>query len=65
LTALSSPTKPKIKPNIPQNVHLGFSSNFTKINFNSKTREILLRFKMVAGLKIAVKKWFLLATYGI
>jgi hypothetical protein len=49
------------KTDISQNVHLGFSSNFTKINFNlwiSKTREILLRFKMAAGLKMAVKKWF-------
>jgi hypothetical protein len=53
------------KPDISQNVHLGFSSNFAKINFNiwtkssiSKTRGILLRFKMAAGLKMAVKKWF-------
>jgi hypothetical protein len=53
------------KPDISQNVHLGFSSNFAKINFNiwtkssiSKTRGILLRFKMAAGLKMVVKKWF-------
>jgi hypothetical protein len=48
-----------------QNVHFGYSSNFTKINFNiwttssiSKTRGILRRFKMAARLKMAVKKWF-------
>jgi hypothetical protein len=69
------PTKPKMehfyrkkeftKTDISQNVHLGFSSNFSKINFNiwttssiSKTRGIWLRFKMAAGLKMAVKKWF-------
>jgi hypothetical protein len=53
------------KPDISQNVHLGFSSNIANINFNiwttssvSKTREILLRFKMTAGFKMAVKKWF-------
>jgi hypothetical protein len=53
------------KPDISQNVHLGFSSNFAKINFNirttssiSKTRGILLRFKMAADLKMAVKNWF-------
>jgi hypothetical protein len=53
------------KTDISQNVHLGFSSNFTKIYFNmwttssiSKTRGILLRFKMAAGLKMAVTKWF-------
>jgi hypothetical protein len=50
------------KPYISQNVHLGFSSNFAKINFNiwttssiSQTREISLRFKMAADLKMAVK----------
>jgi hypothetical protein len=50
---------------ISQNVHLGISSNFAKINFNiwtksyiSKTRGILLRFKMAAGLKMVDKKWF-------
>jgi hypothetical protein len=49
------------KPDISQNVHLGFLSNFAKINFNiwttssiSKTRGILLRFKMAADLKMAV-----------
>jgi hypothetical protein len=75
LTTPSSPTKPKMehfyqkkefkKPDISQNVHLGFSSNFTKINFNiwstrsiSKIRGILLRFKMAADLKMAVENWF-------
>jgi hypothetical protein len=53
------------KPNISQKVHLGFTSNFAKINFNiwttssiSKTRGILLRIKMAADLKMAVKNWF-------
>jgi hypothetical protein len=52
-------------PNISQNVLFGFSSNFAKIYFNiwntssnSETRGILLRFKMTAVLKMAVKKWF-------
>jgi hypothetical protein len=52
------------KPDISQNVHLGFSSNFAKIDFHlwitssiSKTRGILLRFKMAADLKMAVKNW--------
>jgi hypothetical protein len=55
-----------------QKVHLGFSSNFVKINFNiwtsssiSKTRGILLRFKMAADLKMAVKIWFLTITQSI
>jgi hypothetical protein len=54
------------KPGISQNVHLEFSSNFAKINFNiwttssiSKTRGILIRFKMTADFKMAVKNWFL------
>jgi hypothetical protein len=53
------------KPDISQNVHLGISSNFANTNFNiwttssvSKKREILLRFKMTAGFKMAVKKRF-------
>jgi hypothetical protein len=53
------------KPDISQNVHLGFSSNFAKINLNiwttssiSKPRGISLGFKMAADLKIAVKNWF-------
>jgi hypothetical protein len=53
------------KPDISQNVHLGFSSYFAKINFNiwttssiSKTRGILLRFKMAADLKMTVKNSF-------
>jgi hypothetical protein len=53
------------QPDISQNVHLGFSSNFAKINLNiwtkssiSETRGILLYFKMAAGLKMVVKKWF-------
>jgi hypothetical protein len=53
------------KPDISQNVHLGFSSNFAKINFNiwttssiPKTRGILILIKMAADLKMAVKNWF-------
>jgi hypothetical protein len=53
------------KPGISQNVNLGFSSNFAKIHFSiwttssiSKTHGILLRFKMAADLKMAVKNWF-------
>jgi hypothetical protein len=49
------------KPDIYQNVRLGFSLNFAKINFNiwttssiPKTRGILLRFKMAADLIMAV-----------
>jgi hypothetical protein len=44
------------KTDISQNVHLGFSSNFTKINFN--IWNTMLRFKMAADLKMAVKNWF-------
>jgi hypothetical protein len=53
------------KPDISQNVHLGFSLNFAKINFNiwttssiSETHGILLRFEMAADLKMAVKNSF-------
>jgi hypothetical protein len=60
------------KPDISQNVHLGFSSNLKKINFNicttgsiSKTRGILLRFKIAANFKMAVKNWFLTITQSI
>jgi hypothetical protein len=60
------------KPDISQNAHLGFSSNFAKITFNiwttssiSKTRGILLRFKMVADLKMAVRIGFLTITQSI
>jgi hypothetical protein len=49
---------------ISRNVHLGFCSNFTKINFNiwttssiSKTRGVLLRFKMAAGFKMTAKNF--------
>jgi hypothetical protein len=57
---------------ISQNAHLGFSSNFTNINFNiwnttsiSKTCGSLLRFKMAAGFKITVKNGFLTITQSI
>jgi hypothetical protein len=53
------------KPDISQNVHFGFSSNFAQINFSifttssiSKTRGIFLRFKMAAVLKMAAKNSF-------
>jgi hypothetical protein len=53
------------KSDISQNVHLGFFSNFAKINFNiwttssiTKTRGILLHFKMASDLKMAVENSF-------
>ena len=53
------------KTHISKNVHLGFSSNFAKINFNicvkfsiCKTRGLLPRFKMASMFKMATKNWF-------
>ena len=53
------------KTYISKNVHLGFSSNFAKINFNicvkvsiSKTGENLPGFEMASIFKMATKIWF-------